>query len=180
MLFRSATEKLARIEKNIKELEDFKPTHNIVVFNDKNIVRAVSYKGAEKGKVRFSEATTPEELFNLAGGFNPTPATTRALNSVKSTIDSFSTMEKVVNKINDLRTRTFSADTKYNARVRNALQQAGLDWKELMLTASSSQALHRGGLAERFLEWGTLTYDKAMNRWDSKRNDTNKIGRAHV
>lgn len=124
---------------------------------------------------RSAAVATAEDLFNMAGGFTATPATTRALNKVKSTIDSFSSVEKLVNKINDTRTRVFSSDTKFNARLRNALQEAGLNWKDLMLTASTSQALHRGGLAERFLEWGTLTYDKAMNRWDSKKDDVNIV-----
>jgi len=120
-------------------------------------------------------ATTPEELFTQAGGFAPTPAIDRAKSKIQNTIDSFSSMEKIVDKINDTRTQIFSADTKFNARLRKALQDAGLDWKELMLTASSSQALHRGGLAERFLEWGTLTYNDADNRWDSKKDDVNII-----
>lgn len=167
--------KMRRIETELKNLREFKPTRNIVVFNDKNIVRAVSYKGAEKGKVKFSEATTPDELFRLAGGFTPTSATTRAATKIKNTIDSFSSVEKLVDKINNTRTRVFSSDTKFNARLRDALKASGLDWKELMLTASTSQALHRGGLAERFLEWGTLSYNKADNRWDSKHDETNVV-----
>ena len=116
-----------------------------------------------------------DELYQQAGGYTPTAATTRAAAKIKGTIDSFSTMEKVVDKINDVRTKVFSADTKFNARLTKALKNAGLDWKELRLTASMSQALHRGGLAERFLEWGNLSYDNKENRWDSKRDDVNIV-----
>ena len=63
---------LDRAEKELEKNKGFVPTRNLVVFNDKNIVRAVTYQGADRGKVRFSSRantnpSTPDGFFAKMG-----------------------------------------------------------------------------------------------------------------
>lgn len=70
LLARDIDGNIKQLRNNIEKLKNFVQTRNLVVFNDKNIIRAVTYRGADRNKVRFSSKanlSTPEGFFNRLG-----------------------------------------------------------------------------------------------------------------
>jgi hypothetical protein len=158
-----------------KELEDTESarTRNIVVFNDKNLSRVATQKGADINKIRYSKKQQAvAQLQKKSGIKKPSNKTGKSL--FKSVMDA-----DLNHAIDNLSSAVLSSDNGLNNQMRLALEKAGMPWsqiKEILEGLMTSQATHSQNVATMFLEMGKIGYNKVANMFEVTENPNGSWG----
>jgi hypothetical protein len=163
-----AIDKRNELEKNPPKL-----TRNLVVFNDKNLSRVATQKGADNKKIRYSKKQQAvAQLQKKSGIKKPSNKTGKSL--FKSVMDA-----DLNHAIDNLSSAVLSSDNGLNNQMRTALEKAGMPWsqiKEILEGLMTSQATHSQNVATMFLEMGKIGYNKVANMFEVTENPNGSWG----